>query len=249
MALGVTIGLAPLRRSHVRLCHTSKRDLGALFVSLNALTGHRSQPRRLYRPACHADTGRGAGFRRLSGGWTIASSGDWGSGNPAIHRIARVPQHVVPYAWTRPLIYCHAAVPVFPFGSRLGIRPRNDPPSSSLLNREYDRAPRGASCYCSLHFSDLGLGSYSASVEATKTNISLRKFTCHNRTYHPGGRSTLGWQVTGWCASQLRTHEASPLRLNSYWLAIRSRDNSSHLCPLSGRYDNCASRRSPAKGR
>ena len=102
-------------------------------------------PRRLYRPACHADTGRGAGFRRLSGGWTIASSGDWGSGNPAIHRIARVPQRVVPYAWTRPLIYCHAAVPVFPFGSRLGIRPRNDPPSSSLLNREYDRAPRGAS--------------------------------------------------------------------------------------------------------
>lgn len=42
-------------------------------------------------------------------------------------------------------------------------------------------------------------GSYSASVEATKTNISLRKFTCHNRTYHPGARSTLGWQVTGWC--------------------------------------------------
>ena len=42
-------------------------------------------------------------------------------------------------------------------------------------------------------------GSYSASVKATKTNICLRKFTCHNRTYHPGARSTLGWQATGWC--------------------------------------------------
>ena len=45
----------------------------------------------------------------------------------------------------------------------------------------------------------LTAGSYSASVKATKTNICLRKFTCHNRTYHPGARSTLGWQATGWC--------------------------------------------------
>ena len=45
----------------------------------------------------------------------------------------------------------------------------------------------------------LVLRSYSASVEAAKTNISLRKFTCHNRTYHPGARSTLGWQAIGWC--------------------------------------------------
>jgi hypothetical protein len=114
----VALGSASLRRSHVRPCHTSERDLGALFVSLNALIGHRSQPWRLRRPACHADTGCGAGFRRLSGGWTIASSGDWGLGNPAVHHIARAPQCIVPYAWTRPLIFCHAAVPIFPFGSR-----------------------------------------------------------------------------------------------------------------------------------
>jgi hypothetical protein len=152
----VAIGFASLRRSHVRLCHTSERDLGALFVPFNALTGHRSPPWRLRRPACHAGTGRGAGFRRLSGGWTIASSGDWDSGNPAIHRIARAPQHVVPYAWTRPLICCHAAVPVFPFGSRLGIRPRNNPPSSSPLNRGYDRAHRGASCSFPLNLSASG---------------------------------------------------------------------------------------------
>ena len=40
----VAIGFASLRRSHVRLCHTSERDLGALFVSLNTLIGYRSQP-------------------------------------------------------------------------------------------------------------------------------------------------------------------------------------------------------------
>ena len=34
--------------------------------------------------------------------------------------------------------------------------------------------------------------SYSASVEATKTNIGLRKFTGHNGTYRPGARSILG---------------------------------------------------------
>ena len=38
----VAIGLAPVRRSHVRLCHTSERDLGVPFVSFNARTGHRS---------------------------------------------------------------------------------------------------------------------------------------------------------------------------------------------------------------
>ncbi len=152
----VAIGFASLRRSHVRLCHTSERDLGALFVSLNTLIEYRSQLWRLRRPACHAGTEVGAGFRRLSGGWTIASSGDWDLGNPAIHRIARAPQCIVPYAWTRPLICCHAAVPVFPFGSRLGIRPRNVPPSSSPLNGGYDRALRGASCCCPLHLSDPG---------------------------------------------------------------------------------------------
>jgi len=38
----VAMGLAPDRRSHVRLCHTSERDLGVPFVSFNALTRHRS---------------------------------------------------------------------------------------------------------------------------------------------------------------------------------------------------------------
>src|SRR5690348_12491678 len=38
----VAIGLASLRRSHVRQRCTCQRDLGVPFVSLNALTGHRS---------------------------------------------------------------------------------------------------------------------------------------------------------------------------------------------------------------
>src|SRR5262249_32857079 len=53
----VAIELALLRRSHVRLCRTSERDLGALFVSFNILIGYRSRPWRLCRPACHAGTG------------------------------------------------------------------------------------------------------------------------------------------------------------------------------------------------
>ncbi len=42
--------------------------LGAPFISFNILTGYRSTPRRMYRPFYYADTGCGAGFRRLSDG-------------------------------------------------------------------------------------------------------------------------------------------------------------------------------------
>ena len=58
--------------------------------------------------------------------------------------------------------------------------------------RELDQL-KGDSWYY-LFLSDFERGcqerSYSASVKATKTNICLRKSTCHNRTYHPGARST-----------------------------------------------------------
>ena len=46
----VAVGFAPGRRSHVRRCRTSERDVGAPFISLNAFTGHRSWLRRLHRP-------------------------------------------------------------------------------------------------------------------------------------------------------------------------------------------------------
>jgi hypothetical protein len=77
------MGLAPGRRSHVRPCRTCQRDVGGPLISLNALAGHRSTPRRLRRPTYEADTGHGTGFRRLSGGRDVASPGDWASGNPA----------------------------------------------------------------------------------------------------------------------------------------------------------------------
>src|SRR3954469_6002168 len=43
----VTLGLAPRRRSHVRPCCTSERDLGAPLISLNIFTRYRSILRRL----------------------------------------------------------------------------------------------------------------------------------------------------------------------------------------------------------
>jgi hypothetical protein len=60
-----------------------EHDLGVPLISLNSLTGNRSTPRRLRRPGIYADTGSGAGYRRLSGGWDVASSGDWDLSNPA----------------------------------------------------------------------------------------------------------------------------------------------------------------------
>jgi len=79
----VAIGLAPRRRSRVRPCHTSERDVGVPPISLIALAGQRSTPRRLRQPLYDAVAQRGAGTKCLSGGRFFASSGDWDSGNPA----------------------------------------------------------------------------------------------------------------------------------------------------------------------
>jgi hypothetical protein len=46
------------------------------------------------------------------------------------HHITRVPQRVAPYAWTRPLIGCHAA---FPFVFRLQVRHQTQEPPSEFL--------------------------------------------------------------------------------------------------------------------
>jgi hypothetical protein len=98
----VAIGLAPVRRSHVRLCHTSERDLGVPFVSFNALGGHRSWPRRSFgKSLATLPKGPAPVCRRLSGGCCVAPSGDWDSGNPAFAISRRAPQQPVPYAWAR----------------------------------------------------------------------------------------------------------------------------------------------------
>jgi len=79
----VAMGLAPGRRSRVRPCCTSERDVGVPLISLIALTGQRSTLRRLRRVRFDPVAGRGAGLRCRSGGPTVRSSGDWASGNPA----------------------------------------------------------------------------------------------------------------------------------------------------------------------
>jgi hypothetical protein len=73
----VALGLASRRRSHVHQRYTSKRDLGVPFVSLNALTGHRSAPQRItaghYRTCRRGRRRFQASFRRVP---TISPSGD-----------------------------------------------------------------------------------------------------------------------------------------------------------------------------
>ena len=72
----VTLGLAPFRRSHVRPCCTSERDLGAPLISLNIFTRYRSILRRLRRLTQDDDAGDGTGFMRLSGGRRAFAAGN-----------------------------------------------------------------------------------------------------------------------------------------------------------------------------
>ena len=97
---------------------------------MNIFTRYRSPSRRLRSPACHASAGRGTGFRRLSDGWTIASSGDWASGNQAFHQYHADLSVHRSYAWTRSLICCQAVVP---FVFRLQVRHQAQECSSEFL--------------------------------------------------------------------------------------------------------------------
>jgi hypothetical protein len=97
----------------------------------------------------------------------------------SFHLIARIARRAAPYAWTQPPLSWHALFPYCPFGLRLAIRFKNNPPSPSRLHREYNRAPRGAispyraglpahrpirlgtttgflACCCPLHLTDPG---------------------------------------------------------------------------------------------
>jgi hypothetical protein len=79
----VAIGLAPRRRSHVRLRHTSQREVGVPLISFNALTGHRLRRGDALTRAIDQRTAQRrfrAPFRRTD---RVASPGDWDSGNPA----------------------------------------------------------------------------------------------------------------------------------------------------------------------
>src|ERR1017187_7745295 len=58
--------------------------------------------------------------------------------------------------------------------------------------------------------------SYSASVEAAKTNISLKILPAITGHITQERGQLLAGRQLGGVSSQLRKHEASPLRLNSY---------------------------------
>ena len=96
----VALGLAPDRRSRVRPRRTSERDVGAPLISLNALIGHRSAPRRLHRPFHKASAGCDVGVRCHADGRYFASSGDWGSSNPAFAISRGSHRHLSPSTWT-----------------------------------------------------------------------------------------------------------------------------------------------------
>src|SRR5260370_19829152 len=73
-----------------------ERDLGVPFVSLNALTGHRScAPEDCGRRITILPQGPAPVSWRLSGGWYLAPSGDWYSGN-ATFAISRGPPGAPP---------------------------------------------------------------------------------------------------------------------------------------------------------
>jgi len=107
----VAIGLAPGRRSRVRPCRTSERDVGVPFVSLVALTGQRSTPRRLRRVRFDPVAERGAGLRCLSGGPTVRSSGDWAIRQSSFRHITRVPRRRTSDTWACPSLCWQAIVP------------------------------------------------------------------------------------------------------------------------------------------
>src|SRR6266511_404314 len=69
-------------------------------------------------------------FRRLSGGWRLASTGDWTSSNPAftIFRGSRGTPY--PYAWARPPLSWHALVP---FTFRIQVSHQTQEPPSEFL--------------------------------------------------------------------------------------------------------------------
>ena len=114
----VAIGLAPLRRSHVRQRCTCQRDLGVPFVSFNALTGHRSSaPGGLQQVCSDPAAGAGTGFRRLSGRWAVCTFWRLGLRQSSFRHITRIPRRAAPYAWTRPPVSWHAIFPFSPFGS------------------------------------------------------------------------------------------------------------------------------------
>src|SRR5205823_4697026 len=94
------------------------------LISLIALTGQRSTPRRLRRQRQFAVAERGAGNGCLSGGRYVASSGDSASSNPAF-AISRGSLDASPLTPEHDRRFADMRLFRSPFGSGLAIGPKN----------------------------------------------------------------------------------------------------------------------------
>ena len=123
----VAIGLAPHRRSHVRPCHTYKRDLGVPLISFVALLGQRPMLRRVSQAWVQSGTKHGAGFRRFPADGTLhlleigiqaIQLSPYHAGPPA-HRSLRLDPATGFLACCCPL---HLSDPGQPFGPETSLR-------------------------------------------------------------------------------------------------------------------------------
>src|SRR5215469_8414080 len=57
----------------------------------------------------------------------------------SFHLIARIARRAAPYAWTQPPLSWHALFPYCPFGLRLAIRFKNNPPTPSGIQQGASR--------------------------------------------------------------------------------------------------------------
>ena len=89
-------------------------------------------------------TGRGAGFSRLSGGWELASSGDWASSNPAF-AISHGSPDITPHTPRHECRFPGMLLSPTAFRLRVSHQTQRYTSYLSLLGREYARAPRGGS--------------------------------------------------------------------------------------------------------
>ena len=140
----VAIGLASRRRSHVRQCYTSERDLGVPFASFNALTGHRScapedygmllQFRRRDRRRLQASFRRGTSYPF----WRL------GFRQSSFRHITRISpaRRPVRLGTAASFLACYCPLHLSGLGS--AIRSRDISSHLCPLRGRYSTAPRGA---------------------------------------------------------------------------------------------------------
>jgi hypothetical protein len=107
----VAMGLAPRRRSRVRPCRTSEREVGVPFVSLMPSLGNAPRPEGCVGSDSTPSQSVAPGLRCRSGGPTVRSSGDWAIRQSSFRHITRVPRRATPDTWAWPPICWQAIVP------------------------------------------------------------------------------------------------------------------------------------------